>query len=125
MLVQILAFVILCILSGLFLYDLLFLLTVIFDCADVHSFSVASLKVSIKPNKLSNRAKALTIDDPSNMESLNPVNPGIALKIKGKTLNFWGILYGLTTFSVALVVLPFMILLAKVCDLRGRQKVHF
>ena len=52
-----------------------------------------------------------------------PIDPGPSIKIKGKTLNLWGILYALTTFSVASVVFPFMVVLTGFCDLFGNKKV--
>lgn len=41
-----------------------------------------------------------------------PVQYGPHVKIKGKILNMWGVMYALTTFTVAVVVLPFMIVLS-------------
>lgn len=51
-----------------------------------------------------------------------PLKLGPHIRIKGKTLNGWGILYALTTFSIAVVVLPFMLTLAALSDLCGNKK---
>jgi hypothetical protein len=76
---------------------------------------------------------ALTVNsDPSFNDisslSLNftqPVNPGVlAFKVKGKyLLNIWGLYCALVTFSLASVVLPFMLLAAALADLSGNSKV--
>lgn len=51
-----------------------------------------------------------------------PVNKGLHLNIKGKALNTWGLLYALTTFSVAVAVLPFMMVMATTCDVLGNKR---
>ena len=53
-----------------------------------------------------------------------PVEYGPHLKIKGKVLNGWGLLYAFTTFSIATLVLPFMIVAAFVADMTGSGKVR-
>jgi 1-acyl-sn-glycerol-3-phosphate acyltransferase len=54
---------------------------------------------------------------------LPPVNPGpLSLKIKGKMITGWGLLYALSTLMYAIVVLPFMLLLATICDIIGEGK---
>ena len=44
------------------------------------------------------------------------------MKIKGKILNTWGIMYALVTFAVAIVVLPFMGIMAGFADIFGNKK---
>lgn len=66
-------------------------------------------------------AAALSVGDYSALAT--PVEYGPHLLIKGKVLNGWGILYALATFSVAVVVLPFMIISSVVADILGNGKV--
>jgi hypothetical protein len=67
-------------------------------------------------------AATLSVGDFS--ELATPVQYGPHLKIKGKVLNAWGILYALATFSVAVIVLPFMIVSSVLADLLGNGKVR-
>lgn len=56
----------------------------------------------------------------------SPVKLGPHLKIKGKVLTIWGVLYAISAFSIAVLVLPFMMILAAISDIRGngaRRKV--
>mmetsp|Transcript_5910 Transcript_5910/g.6030 ORF Transcript_5910/g.6030 Transcript_5910/m.6030 type:complete len:356 (-) Transcript_5910:86-1153(-) len=77
---------------------------------------------------------AISLDDTGeNIRKRNLLNPlytslskpvlyGPHVKIKGKILNMWGVMYALTTFTVAVVVLPFMVVLSYISDLRGNGK---
>ncbi len=56
-------------------------------------------------------------------ELATPVPYGAHLKIKGKILNAWGIVYALITFSVAVFVLPFMIITSFFADITGNGPV--
>ena len=54
------------------------------------------------------------------------VKLGPHISIKGKILTAWGVLYAMSAFSVAVLVLPLMMMLAVICDIRGnssRRKV--
>ena len=54
-----------------------------------------------------------------------PVNPGVlSTLIKGKRLNGWGILYALSTFAIAVGVMPAMLLVTLLSDLLGNKKVR-
>jgi len=52
-----------------------------------------------------------------------PVNPWPAVKIKGKSLNHWGVMYALLTFAVAVTVMPFMLISSFLCDTLGNKAV--
>ena len=52
-----------------------------------------------------------------------PVNPWPAVKIKGKSLNHWGVMYALLTFAVAVTVMPFMMISSFLCDTLGNKAV--
>ena len=54
-----------------------------------------------------------------------PVDPGFHTKIKGKHMNIWGIPYAFITFTVVLVALPFMMIMASVSDILGNKTVRF
>lgn len=56
-------------------------------------------------------------------ELATPVQYGPHLKIKGKVLNGWGIVYALVTFSIAVIVLPFMIVSSFFADITGNGPV--
>jgi hypothetical protein len=66
-------------------------------------------------------AAALPAGDYSELAS--PVPYGPHLMIKGKVLNAWGIVYALITFSVAVFVLPFMIITSFFADITGNGPV--
>lgn len=51
-----------------------------------------------------------------------PIKVGPSLNIKGKLLTIWGVLYAVSTFVTALIVLPFMFISSKFCDLFGNKK---
>jgi hypothetical protein len=67
-------------------------------------------------------AASLSLD---NIEDLGkPVAYGPHLKIKGKVLTGWGVMYALITFAIATLVFPFMLVLSFICDLFGNKKVR-
>jgi 1-acyl-sn-glycerol-3-phosphate acyltransferase len=52
-----------------------------------------------------------------------PVSNGLLhIKIKGKVLNLWGVFTAFVLTAFAVVVLPFMIIFAKLADVRGNGK---
>jgi hypothetical protein len=55
---------------------------------------------------------------------LKPVSRGLHLKIKGKAINFWGILSALCITSSAAILMPVMYLLTLYTDLTGDSKVR-
>lgn len=54
-----------------------------------------------------------------------PVDPGPHLRIKGRLLNLWGILYAVNTFIAVVIMLPFMALGTLFSDLFGYKKVTY
>ena len=53
-----------------------------------------------------------------------PVDPGLHLKIKGKTLNVWGLMYAAITMFVTCSILPFMMAAAAISDATGNGAVR-
>jgi len=55
-----------------------------------------------------------------------PVDPGPHLRIKGRLLNLWGIVYAVNTLIAVIIMLPFMAIGALISDIIGQKKVtHF
>ncbi len=52
-----------------------------------------------------------------------PLSYGPHMKVGGKVLNIWGLVYAVTSMLTALVMFPFMIVLSKVSDISGNGKV--
>ena len=65
-------------------------------------------------------------DDTLRERMSHPVEPGpLAINIKKKWLNVWGLLYGIAIFASALLVIPFMFIAMLVDDLLGSLSCSF
>lgn len=51
-----------------------------------------------------------------------PIDPGPHLRIKGRLLNLWGIMYAVNTIIAVIIMLPFMAVGAIISDMSGRKK---
>ena len=49
------------------------------------------------------------------------MDPGFHVKLKGKIVNFVGLMYALSVLSVLTVIVPMMIVSAVACDLLGER----
>ena len=78
-----------------------------------------SLSIPIEGDKNKKNIDFKSILNPLLSSQSNPVRLGPHVKIKGKVLTIWGVLYALSAFSIAILVLPFMMTLAAICDMRG------
>ena len=62
--------------------------------------------------------------DWNNDKILEPVPLGWHVRIRGKVLNAWGILYAVNTYLSTVLLYPFMLLVCVLCDLFGDSKVR-
>lgn len=99
----------------------------------VQSFQNAYNCLHIRPTSTSSLSTASASFNSININDNNTLNPyyerliqpvklGPHLNIKGRVLNLWGVLYALTTFAVAMAVIPFMVISAGVINLFGNPK---
>ena len=52
-----------------------------------------------------------------------PVDPGPHVRIKGRLLNLWGVMYAVNTLIAVIIMLPFMALGVLISDIIGQKKV--
>lgn len=78
-----------------------------------------SSSISIPTDDNQNINNWRSILNPLQLSQSIAVKVGPHLKIKGKVLTIWGIMYALSSFSIAVLVLPLMMILSVICDLRG------
>jgi hypothetical protein len=110
----------------------LFYCTLIASCAafSLKKFSTRSANsrvhrgASLPTRKTVSQLQAASIAVSDIEELGKPVQYGPNLKIKGKVLTGWGVMYALVTFTLAVVVFPFMAVIALFCDLFGNRKVN-
>jgi hypothetical protein len=93
------------------------------ECFKIEQLRRTISRIRIGPlSPLKAAAVSLSAESLS-LDMARPVSPGPHIRIKGKILNPWGLFTAISAFSAALFVLPVMIVLAWISDLRGHSKV--
>lgn len=100
------------------------------DDTQVHNGVQSSIRNMLENVALTESASGSIIDPPLSIhvpqppDLTQPVKAGWSVKVMGKLLNFWGLLYGVSIVITAVTFVPFMFALTLYADATGDYKVR-